>query len=61
MFWENIWILFVKGVAGPVERQAREVPAEGNLTAGVLEVVQPHSEMEVSLAALIIIKKKVLH
>ena len=57
MFLENTWILFVKGVAGPVERQARGVPAAANLKAGDPFVAQPQIVLLVLLAYLIIIKK----
>ena len=57
MFWENTWVLLVNGVADPVERQAREVPAGGKRTAGDPLVAQPQIVMLVPLAYLIIINK----
>ena len=50
IFWENTKALFVRGVAGPVERHWNEVPAGGKRPAGDPDVAQPQRITEVFVA-----------
>jgi len=50
---ENVRDLLTRGDAGPVARHASEVPAGGNLIAGLFEEAHPHKDIPVACAELV--------